>query len=216
MSRVAIVDYGMGNLRSVAKAVEHVEPRARIIVTADSSEIKKADHIIFPGQGAIGSAMLALKERDLDQVLLRVIDDKPFLGICLGLQIMMQHSEEDGGVDGLGLLSGEVIRFPDPHVDPGTGNRLKVPHMGWNHLHQTRRHPLWRGIPQDSRFYYVHSYYVKAERPSDIAGTCDYGLEFVAAISHENRFAVQFHPEKSAAAGLSLLKNFLQWDGQGD
>jgi glutamine amidotransferase len=215
MSLVAVIDYGMGNLRSVAKALEHVDPHARVRITADAAVIKAADHIVFPGQGAIGHAMAELKQRKLDQILLQQMGHKPFLGICLGLQVMMDFSEEDGGTAGLGLLAGQVKRFPDPHIDPVTNERLKVPHMGWNQLHQARSHPLWQGIEQDSRFYFVHSYYVMTEDVDEIAGTCDYGLQFVAAACRDNMFAVQFHPEKSARDGLRLLQNFLQWDGQG-
>ncbi len=215
MSLVAVIDYGMGNLRSVAKALEHVDPRARVRITDAAADIKAADHIVFPGQGAIGHAMTELQRRQLDQILLQQMGHKPFLGICLGLQVMMDFSEEDGGTGGLGLLPGQVKRFPDPHVDPVSNERLKVPHMGWNQLHQVRPHPLWQGIEQDSRFYFVHSYYVTTEDPDEIAGTCDYGLQFVAAACRDNMFAVQFHPEKSAQAGLKLLENFLQWDGQG-
>jgi len=213
MSLVAVIDYGMGNLRSVAKALEHVDPKANIKITNDAADIKAADHIVFPGQGAIGAAMLALKERDLDKILLEEMGKKPFLGICLGLQVMMDASEEDGGTTGLGLLPGQVKRFPNPHVD-SDGKRLKVPHMGWNQLQQTQDHPVWKGIEQASRFYFVHSYYVTTDIEEEIAGTCDYGLEFVAAASRDNMFAVQFHPEKSAQAGLKLLQNFLSWDGQ--
>jgi glutamine amidotransferase len=215
MSLVAVIDYGMGNLRSVAKALEHVDSRTRVRITDDAADIKAADRIVFPGQGAIGHAMTELKQRKLDQILLQQMGHKPFLGICLGLQVMMDFSEEDGGTPGLGLLPGQVKRFPDPHVDPVSGERLKVPHMGWNQLHQARPHPLWQGIEQDSRFYFVHSYYVTTDDPDETAGTCDYGLEFVAAACRDNMFAVQFHPEKSAQAGLKLLQNFLQWDGQG-
>lgn len=213
MSLVAVIDYGMGNLRSVAKALEHVNPAARIKITSDANVISQADHIVFPGQGAIGTAMAALKSRDLDQILLQQMGSKPFLGICLGLQVMMDFSEEDGGTEGLGLLRGQVIRFPEPHIDKQTGARLKVPHMGWNQLHQ-HSHPLWDGIEQDSRFYFVHSYYVTTDDKKEIAGTCDYGITFVAAACRDNLFAVQFHPEKSAQAGLRLLENFLKWDGQ--
>jgi len=213
MSLVAVIDYGMGNLRSVAKALEHVGPGVKIKITADAADIKAADHIVFPGQGAIGAAMQALQARDLDRILLEQMGHKPFLGICLGLQVMMEFSEEDGGTKGLGLLPGQVKRFPNPHVD-ANGVRLKVPHMGWNQCKQTREHPLWQGIDQSSRFYFVHSYYVTTDDPNEIAGSCDYGLEFVAAACRENMFAVQFHPEKSAHAGLQLLENFLNWDGQ--
>ena len=215
MSLVAVIDYGMGNLRSVAKAIEHVDPRTRVKITDDAADIKAADRIVFPGQGAIGHAMTELKQRKLDQILLQQMGHKPFLGICLGLQVMMDFSEEDGGTPGLGLLPGQVKRFPGPHIDPVSNERLKVPHMGWNQLHQARPHALWQGIDQDSRFYFVHSYYVTTDDPEEIAGTCDYGLQFVAAACRDNMFAVQFHPEKSAQAGLRLLQNFLQWDGQG-
>lgn len=213
MSLVAVIDYGMGNLRSVAKALEHVDAKTKVKITADAADIKAADHIVFPGQGAIGSAMQALRQRDLDKILLEQMGHKPFLGICLGLQVMMDKSEENGGTEGLGLLPGEVKRFPHPHVD-AQGERLKVPHMGWNQCRQTRAHPLWQGIDQHSRFYFVHSYYVTMDDADEIAGSCDYGLEFVAAACRDNMFAVQFHPEKSAQAGLQLLKNFLSWDGQ--
>jgi len=215
MSLVAVIDYGMGNLRSVAKALEHVKPGIEVRVTADAADIKAADHIVFPGQGAIGAAMHELKKRHLDEILLTAMGHKPFLGICLGLQVMMEHSEEDGGIDGLALLPGQVRRFPSPHIDPQSSERLKVPHMGWNQVHQTCAHPLWNGIDQDSRFYFVHSYYVTTEDPNEIAGSCQYGLDFVAAAQRDNMFAVQFHPEKSAQAGLRLLANFLDWDGQG-
>ena len=211
MSLVAVIDYGMGNLRSVAKALEHVNPNVRVKITSEAKVIGQADHIIFPGQGAIGAAMSALKARGLDQILLERMATKPFLGICLGLQVMMEFSEEDGGTKGLGLLRGRVNRFPEPHTDKN-GTKLKVPHMGWNQCHQ-HSHPLWQGIAQDSRFYFVHSYYVTTEDEAEIAGTCDYGIPFVAAACRSNLFAVQFHPEKSAHAGLKLLENFLQWDG---
>ncbi|NOY67735.1 MAG: imidazole glycerol phosphate synthase subunit HisH [Gammaproteobacteria bacterium] len=213
MSLVTVIDYGMGNLRSVAKALEHVDPKANIKITNDAADIKAADHIVFPGQGAIGAAMDALKQRDLDKILLEQMGQKPFLGICLGLQVMMDASDEDGGTQGLGLLPGQVKRFPDHHTDTN-GSRLKVPHMGWNQLQQTQSHPLWSGIEQGSRFYFVHSYYVTTDVQKEIAGTCNYGMEFVAAACRDNMFAVQFHPEKSAQAGLQLLQNFLNWDGQ--
>lgn len=215
MSLVAVIDYGMGNLRSVAKALEHVRPDIRVKVTDTAADIEAADHIVFPGQGAIGAAMAALRERGLDEILLHQLGHKPFLGICLGLQVMMEFSEEDGGTPGLGLLPGRVMRFPKPLIDSDSGERLKVPHMGWNQIHQQQNHPLWKGIEQDSRFYFVHSYYVSTADETSIMGTCDYGLPFVAAAGQDNLFAIQSHPEKSAQAGLKLLENFLDWDGQG-
>ena len=140
--------------------------------------------------------------------------EKPFLGICLGLQALLEHSDEDGGIDCLGVFPGNVTRFRDPLTDPLSGERLKVPHMGWNQVHQQNEHPLWKGIPQDSRFYFVHSYYAAPTDASVVAGTTQYGIEFTSAASRDNVFAVQFHPEKSQHAGLALLANFLQWDGQ--
>lgn len=214
MSSVAIIDYGMGNLHSVAKALEHLSSKTRVFVTSEPNLIRQASRIVFPGQGAIGDAMKALSQVHLNEVLLEVIREKPFLGICLGLQALMQHSAEDGGTDALGILPGEVLRFADPLLAPETGERLKVPHMGWNQVHQTCAHPLWEGIEQDSRFYFVHSYYVRAERDEVVAATTDYGVRFVSAACRDNLFAVQFHPEKSQNAGLALLSNFLRWDGQ--
>jgi glutamine amidotransferase len=215
MSLVAVIDYGMGNLRSVAKALEHVRPKIQVRITSEAADIQAADHLVFPGQGAIGHAMQELRSRGLDEILLHQMGHKPFLGICLGLQVMMDISEEDGNTPGLGLLPGEVKRFPQPLTDAQTGERLKVPHMGWNRLHQEVDHPLWRGITQDSRFYFVHSYYVTTQSADTVMGTCDYGLPFVAAAGRDNLFAVQCHPEKSARDGLTLLENFLDWDGQG-
>jgi len=216
MTSVAVIDYGMGNLRSVSKALEHALPGTRVQVTADADAILGADRVVFPGQGAIGDAMAELQRRQLPPVIREAMASKPFLGICLGLQVLMEHSEEDGGTDGLGLIPGRVRRFPAELHDLASGARLKVPHMGWNHVHQERpEHPLWRGIAQDSRFYFVHSYYVDAADPAVVTGTTDYGLEFVSAAGHDNIFAVQFHPEKSQHAGLALLENFLRWDGQG-
>lgn len=214
MTSVAVIDYGMGNLRSVAKALEHVAPGARVEVTADRERILAADRVFFPGQGAIGDAMAELDRLDLRPVLREAVADKPFLGICLGLQILLGHSEEDGGVAGLGVFPGRVRRFPAGMVDAGSGMHLKVPHMGWNQVHQTREHPLWRGIPQDSRFYFVHSYYVEPTDADVTMGTTHYGLRFVSAVGRDNVFAVQFHPEKSQQAGLRLLENFMQWDGR--
>jgi glutamine amidotransferase len=209
MTRVAIIDYGMGNLRSVAKAIEFVAPAAEVIVSSDPVEVARADRVVFPGQGAMPDCMRELDERQLRKVVLDAAASKPFLGICIGLQMLFQHSQE-GDQPGLGVFAGDVKRFIDP-VDPVTGARLKVPHMGWNGVRQTRPHALWAGIGDEERFYFVHSYYVVPVDPALTAAETDYGSVFTSAIARDNIFAVQFHPEKSAQAGLRLLANFVGW-----
>ena len=214
MNTVAIIDYGMGNLRSVCKAIEHVSPKARVQLTSDPAVIRRADRVVFPGQGAIGGCMAALERGDLREPLLEAMKTKPFLGICLGLQALYDFSEEGGGTPCLSLLAGSVKRFPaEKMTDKTTGLPLKVPHMGWNQVHQRKPHPLWRGIAQDSRFYFVHSYYAESAQSGDVTGSTDYGLRFTSAAARANIFAVQFHPEKSQQAGLTLLENFVAWDG---
>jgi len=214
MSAVAIVDVGTGNLHSVLKAVEHVAPRAQPVVSADPAVIRRAGHVIFPGQGAIGSCVAAIAERGLREVLLESIADRPFLGICLGLQLMLDHSDEDGGVSGFGVVPGQVRGFAEQFARaPARDPVLKIPHMGWNQVRQDRPHRLWRGIPDQARFYFVHSYYAQAGDPAQVAGSTDYGVRFAAAVARDNVFAVQFHPEKSQHAGLALLGNFVEWDG---
>jgi glutamine amidotransferase len=208
--KIAVIDYGMGNLRSVSKAVEHVAADAEVRVTDDPGFIEQADRVVFPGQGAARDCMLAIGEHHLNQAVLRAARSKPFLGICMGLQVLMRHSEENGGTGLLGLFAGEVRRF-DGLALGEAGLPLKIPHMGWSQVRQAGSHPLWRGIDDDSRFYFVHSYRVVPEDVSLIAATTDYGVRFTAAIAHENLFATQFHPEKSAGAGLQLLKNFVEW-----
>ncbi len=208
--KIAVIDYGMGNLRSVSKAVEHVAADADVRVTDDPQFIEQADRVVFPGQGAARDCMLAIGEHHLNQAVLRAAQSKPFLGICMGLQVLMQHSEENGGTQLLGLFAGEVRRF-DGLALGERGLPLKIPHMGWSQVRQVGSHPLWRGIDDQSRFYFVHSYRVVPEDVSLIAATTDYGVRFTAAIAHENLFATQFHPEKSAGAGLQLLKNFVEW-----
>jgi glutamine amidotransferase len=208
--KIAVIDYGMGNLRSVSKAVEHVAADAEVRVTDDPQFIEQADRVVFPGQGAARDCMLAIGEHHLNQAVLRAAQSKPFLGICMGLQVLMQHSEENGGTKLLGLFAGEVRRF-DGLALGERGLPLKIPHMGWSQVRQVGSHPLWRGIDDQSRFYFVHSYRVVPEDVSLIAATTDYGVRFTAAIAHENLFATQFHPEKSAGAGLQLLKNFVEW-----
>ena len=205
----------MGNVRSVCKAIEHVAPKATVRLTASSADIRHADRIVFPGQGAIGGCIAALDKDGLRASVLMAMQTKPFLGICLGLQALYDFSEEGGDTPCLSLLPGEVKHFPSPmRVDVASGQPLKVPHMGWNQVHQTQPHPLWRGIAQDTRFYFVHSYYVASADARDVAGETEYALRFTSAAARANIFAVQFHPEKSAQPGLKLLENFIAWDGK--
>jgi glutamine amidotransferase len=212
MPCVAIIDYEMGNLHSIAKAVEHVAHDTRVLVTAEPDRILAAERVIFPGVGGIGHCMEALTRRGLDQVVREAAASRPLLGICLGMQALLDFSEESGGTPCLGLVPGKVLRFADPLADPVTGATLKVPHMGWNQVRQGH-HPLWEGIAPDSRFYFVHSYYAAPSREPDCAASANYGGPFCCALARENLFAVQFHPEKSQRAGLNLLRNFSRWDG---
>lgn len=213
MNTIAVVDYGMGNLRSVAKALEHVAPAARVAVTSDPGVIDAADRIVFPGQGAMPDCMREMDQRGLRAPLLAAAREKPFLGICIGLQMLFDFSDE-GGVAGLGIFRGRVQRFPADAMVGADGARLKVPHMGWNRVRQEIEHPLWFGIAQDARFYFVHSFFPAPEDSGIIAGTSCYPFRFTCAVARDNIFAVQFHPEKSQAAGLALLKNFADWDGR--
>ncbi len=195
MTTVAVVDYGMGNLRSVAKAIEHVAPHAQVLVTADPVQVAAAERVVVPGQGAMPDCMRELNERGLRQAVIDAAANKPFLGICIGLQMLFEHSEE-GDVPGLGVFPGLVRRFPDEAMLGTDGSRLKVPHMGWNEVEQAEPHAIWNGIANGSRFYFVHSYYVEPAQP----------------VARDNIFAVQFHPEKSAESGLRLLGNFMSWN----
>lgn len=211
-STVAVIDYGMGNLHSVASALQHVAPSATIIVTADRDQILAADRCILPGVGAIRDCMSEIRRLGLNEVVQTFINTgKPFLGVCVGLQALMETSEENEGVECLGIFHGTVNFFGDYHVDLD-GTRLKVPHMGWNQVFQSEAHPLWANIEDGSRFYFVHSYYCEADYSHEVVGACDYGLPFAAAIARDNIFAAQFHPEKSGDVGLMLLKNFMEWD----
>ena len=209
MVDVAVVDYGMGNLRSVEQALRKVAPDAEIVVSDDAGVIADAGRVVFPGQGAMPDCMRELEARGLRDAVLQAARDKPFLGICIGLQMLFEHSAE-GNVAGLGVLHGEVVRFAS-NLRDAQGNRLKVPHMGWNRVHHGD-HVLWNGIAQDDRFYFVHSYHVQPQAPSLVQGTSDYPQPFVCAVARDNLFAVQFHPEKSQTAGLKLLQNFVQWN----
>ncbi len=212
MSSVAVIDYGMGNLHSIAKALQHAEPKSKVIVTADPKAIMHSDKVVFPGVGAIRDCMQALIQSDLIKTVRETAASKPFLGICLGMQALLTDNEENGFTKTLDIIPGHVVRFAEPLLDK-QGNTLKVPHMGWNQVQQ-RPHPLWKKIPQNSRFYFVHSYYAKPDSNSVVAGTADYPESFACSLSLNNVFAVQFHPEKSQAVGLQLLHNFLHWDGQ--
>jgi len=212
MSTIAIIDYGMGNLHSIAKAVEHVAGNARVRISAEPGVILSADRVVFPGVGGIGHTMQELNRTGLGEVALQAADSKPLLCICVGMQALFERSEENNDTACLGLVKGEVRRFAD-NVPGPDGRKLKVPHMGWNQVHQMP-HPLWRGIPRGSRFYFVHSYYTAPEDSTLVAGHTDYAGEFCSALARNNLFAVQFHPEKSQRAGLALLGNFSRWDGQ--
>lgn len=212
-NRIAVIDYGMGNLHSVASALEHVAPEAEVMITADADIIKAADRVIFPGVGAIRDCMAEIRRLKFDQLVADVVvSGKPVLGICVGMQALMNSSAENGGVECIGQLEGEVKFFGKDLKDEAQ-ERLKVPHMGWNQVQQLGNHPLWQDIADGSRFYFVHSFYVSAARQEEVVGRCHYGLDFDVALSHNNLFAVQFHPEKSHTAGLQLLKNFVAWNG---
>jgi glutamine amidotransferase len=212
MKTVAIIDYGMGNLHSVSKAVEHVAPDTRVLVTDNADQIRSADRVILPGVGAIRDCMAEIRRLGIDKLVREVSADRPLLGICVGMQALMSRSEENGWVDCIDLFPSEVRFFGDNLTE--NGERLKVPHMGWNEVHQVMDHPLWQDIPDGDRFYFVHSYYAEADGNSDIAGCTRYGVDIAAAVAKGNLFAVQFHPEKSARAGLQLLKNFTNWTGK--
>ena len=210
MQTVAVIDYGMGNLRSVSKAIEHVAPAARVIVTHDPAEIAAAHRVVFPGQGAMPDCMREMRASGLSEAVLKAAATRPFLGICIGMQMLFETSAE-GDTPGLAILPGAVVRFPADMRGPD-GVRLKVPHMGWNGVTQDRAHPLWRGIADGSRFYFVHSYYPKPAAAEVSAGSSDYGIHFTCAVARENIFGVQFHPEKSHHAGLALFANFVAWN----
>jgi len=213
MVTVAVIDYGMGNLHSVSKALERVADGVRVRVSQSAAEILEADRVVLPGVGAMRDCMGELQRLGLDGVVRECAASRPFLGVCVGMQALLDFSEENDGTPCLGVLPGRVRRFPPGLVDPRSGERLKIPHMGWNQVHQAGAHPLWRDIPQDSRFYFVHSYYVEPASPDLVAASSSYGIEFAAAVAWGNIFAVQFHPEKSQHVGLQLYKNFLSWDG---
>lgn len=213
MQRIAVIDYGMGNLRSVSKAIEHVAPDDEVVVTSDAATIESADRIVCPGQGAAQDCMEALHASGMSTVVANTVATRPFLGICMGFQVLLTHSDENEGVACLDIIPGHVARFSDPLHD-ADGVRLKVPHMGWSEVKQAQAHPMWSGISDASRFYFAHSYYCVPEDNNVIAGICHYGHEIAVSVAHNTVFACQFHPEKSAADGLRLLQNFTQWNGE--
>jgi len=210
---IAVIDYSMGNLHSVHKALQHVT-KNNVVITSNPEEIIKADHIVFPGQGAARDCMSELNKRELVDVVKEVSTTRPFLGVCMGMQVLMEHSIEGGGIDCIGIYKGTVQHFTDHIGATDTeGNRLKIPQMGWNQISHTQNHPLWKGIENNARFYFVHSYFVEPTDKSLIAGETDFGIKYPSAIAKDNVFAIQSHPEKSADDGLQLLKNFTNWNG---
>jgi glutamine amidotransferase len=213
MTDIAVVDYGMGNLRSVAKALAHVAPERSIVVSADPAVIRGAARVVLPGQSAMPDCMRCLDASGLRDVVVEAAATRPFLGICLGLQMLFETSEE-GPTEGLAILTGPVVRFRDAAMTRPDGQRLKVPHMGWSPVRHARAHPLWAGIPDGSRFYFAHSYHPVPADPEVTVGTVEYPAPFTCAIARANIFATQFHPEKSQSAGLQLLANFVVWDAQ--
>jgi len=213
MSSVAVIDYGMGNLHSIVKALQHAAPEVDVVCVSDANAILRADRVVFPGVGAIRDCMQALNQSGLSAVIQQVANSRPLLGICLGMQALLTDSEENGGTLCLDVFAGHVVHFPKSLKD-NDGDSLKIPHMGWNQVHQLHPHPLWENIPQDSRFYFVHSYYAQADDAAIMAATTQYPDAFTCALAQDNVFAVQFHPEKSQTVGLQLLTNFLHWNGQ--
>ena len=214
MQAIAVVDYGMGNLRSVVNALQMVSAGSdEVLLTSDPQQVLAADRVVFPGQGAAGDCMRAIDEHGLREAILSAAHQQPFLGICMGMQVLVEHSEENQGTGCLGVFDGQVRYFGDSHRDQ-SGVKLKVPHMGWNRVTQTQSHPLWHSIDDGSRFYFVHSYYLDERDSTLVAGVTDYGFSFTSVIAKDNLFALQCHPEKSADAGLQLLRNFVNWDGR--
>lgn len=211
MKKIVVVDYGMGNLRSVAQALRAVAPEANVLISGEVADIETADRIVLPGQGAMPDCMRSLRESGVLEALMKAADSKPLMGVCIGEQMLFDGSEE-GNAAGLGLLPGKVVRFQLDGQTQEDGSRFKVPQMGWNQVKQTASHPMWQDIPDDSYFYFVHSYFAQPEQVSHTVGQTIYGAAFSCAVARDNIFATQFHPEKSAATGLQLYKNFVHWN----
>jgi len=218
MQRIVVIDYGMGNLRSVSKAIESVAVNDEVIVTADANTIASADRIVCPGQGAAADCMSALGAARVIEPIKQLIGTRPFMGICMGLQVLLTHSEENNGIDCMDLVPGKVTRFDNPLFEDAPADtkpsRLKVPHMGWSKVRHAKAHPLWHGVNDGARFYFAHSYYCVPDDVNTVVGRCAYGVDFAVALAQPHLFACQFHPEKSAKDGLQLLKNFVSWDGK--
>lgn len=211
MNKIVVVDYGMGNLRSVAQALRAVAPEAEVVISGEVADIESADRIVLPGQGAMPDCMRSLRESGVQEALLAAARNKPLMGVCIGEQMLFEHSEE-GNAAGLGLLPGEVVRFQLDGLLQEDGSRFKVPQMGWNQVQQSAAHPMWQDIPDNSYFYFVHSYFARPSVAEHTVGVTVYGAPFSCAVARDNIFATQFHPEKSAATGLQLYKNFVHWN----
>jgi glutamine amidotransferase len=209
---IGVIDYGMGNLHSLGKALERVASSQRIVVSYDAEELRACDKLVLPGVGGVRACMTELKRLDLYDLVREQARKVPLLGICLGMQVLHEWSDENNGVPALGLIPGKVVRFPDP--PPGVAERLTVPHMGWNRVKQVAKHPIWAGVPDDSWFYFVHSYHAVPRHKKHVLGASDYGQPFAAAVAKDNIVAFQFHPEKSKEQGMALLSNFVSWDGE--
>jgi glutamine amidotransferase len=215
MRTVAVIDYGMGNLRSVAQAVMAAahDSNIHVVITANPDDVHAAERVVLPGQGAMRDCMRELHDSGLMPAVLDAAANKPLFGVCVGMQMLLNHSAE-GGADGtacLGLIPGEVVKFDLAGQHQADGSRFKVPQMGWNQVRQTQAHPLWAGVPDNSYFYFVHSFYARPLDARHTAGVSDYGQSFTSVVSRDNIFATQFHPEKSADMGLMLYRNFLSW-----
>jgi glutamine amidotransferase len=210
MNKIVVVDYGMGNLRSVAQALRHVAPEADVRISGEVADIEAADRVVLPGQGAMPDCMRSLRESGVQDAVIAASRSKPLFGVCVGEQMLFDWSEE-GDTPGLGLLPGKVVRFQLDGQIQEDGSRFKVPQMGWNRVHQKVAHPLWQGVDEQAYFYFVHSYYAQPGESAHTVGETVYGAPFACAVARDNIFATQFHPEKSAAAGLQLYRNFVHW-----
>jgi glutamine amidotransferase len=209
---IGVIDYGMGNLHSLGKALERVASSERILISYDADDLRACDKLVLPGVGGVRACMTELKRLELYELVREQARKVPLLGICLGMQVLHEWSDENNGVPALGLIPGKVVRFPDPA--PGGAERLKVPHMGWNRVRQVNKHPVWANVPDDSWFYFVHSYHAMPRHKKHLLGSAEYGTPFAAAVAKDNIVAFQFHPEKSQGAGMTLLSNFVGWDGE--